>query len=177
MAKGPKSEQHEMVLESRHLLGVFFLIVLLCAFFFSMGYFLGRSQTAAPKVVSAPAKPPAAGTGGPAPSDLTFYDRVEGKPAPEKLPAEPPAAAPVSPPAQGATATSRIYLQIAAVQQESEAKRLATRLQELGFPAVIRPPREDRLYRVQVGPFDSAELAEAAARRLQAQGYTDIVRR
>lgn len=174
-----KGEPHEMVLESRHLLGVFFLVVLLCAFFFSMGYFLGRSQSAAPPTASAPAKPPAAGPAGPAPSDLTFYERVEGKPAPEKLPAASPAqpAATTAPPAQGAAATPRIYLQLAAVQQEAEAKRLAAKLQGLGFPAVIRPPHEDRLYRVQVGPFDSAELAEAAERRLRAQGFTDIVRR
>lgn len=180
MGKGPKGEQQEIVLESRHLLGVFFAVVVLCAFFFSMGYFLGRSQSASQKALSSPPREPAAGSPAPAPSDLTFYERVEGKPPAEKLPAQQPGqpVAPAEQPSPPAAAqTQPIYLQVAAMGQEVEAKRLAAKLQGLGFPAVIRPPRDDRLYRVQVGPFNSTELADAAARRLEAQGFRDLVRR
>jgi cell division protein FtsN len=176
-----KGTPHEVVLESRHLLGIFFLAVVLAAFFFSMGYFLGRSQAPAERAAGPAAAKPEAGSGGAPPTDLSFYERVESKPR-----AEPPAPPQPSAPEQGsaapgaaaaADAEHHIYLQVAAVSQEPEAKRLAKKLTDLGFPAVIRPPQEDRLYRVQVGPFNSTELADAAARRLQAQGFTDIVRR
>ncbi|MGH9804723.1 MAG: SPOR domain-containing protein [Candidatus Acidiferrales bacterium] len=172
----PEKGSHEVVLESRHLLGVFFLAVVLAAFFFSMGYFLGRSQASADRASAPPPAKPAKDSGGPPPTDLTFYERVESRPRAER-PA-PPQPAPAAPTAAAAAESEPVvHLQVAAVSQESEAKRLAKKLVVLGFPAVVRPPQGDRLYRVQVGPFDSTELADAAARRLQAQGFTDIVRR
>lgn len=178
MVKPEKGSHHEVVLESRHLLGVFFLAVVLAAFFFSMGYFLGRSQAAADRAAAPQPAKPAKSSGGAPPTDLTFYERVESKsPAVRTAaPQQPPAAA-AQPAAAPAEARPRIHLQVAAVSQEPEARRLAKKLEDLGFPAVIRPPEGDGLYRVQVGPFDSTELADAAARRLQAQGFTDIVRR
>jgi len=179
MPKPEKGSHHEVVLESRHLLGVFFLAVVLAAFFFSMGYFLGRSQAAADRAAALPPANPSKESGGPPPTDLTFYERVESKPRPVKS-AEPqavPAEAAQEPATVPAQAQVRIHLQVAAVTQEAEARRLAKKLEVLGFPAVIRPPEGDRLYRVQVGPFASTELADAAARRLQAQGFNDIVRR
>lgn len=183
MAKPEKGASHEVVLESRHLLGIFFLAVVLAAFFFSMGYFLGRSQGAAERA-AAPAPVQPAGTTRDQPAtDLSFYERVESKPRAERPPAAQVAPAEAAEQPQTGVAatpgqvTQRIFLQVAAVSQESEAKRLAKKLEDLGFPAVLWPPEGDRLYRVQVGPFDSAELADAAARRLQAQGFTDIVRR
>jgi cell division protein FtsN len=175
MAKQKKGDNYEMILESRHLLGVFFAVVLLCALFFTLGFVLGRSQ-AQERAKAAPAGKPAAAdeATGPAAKDLTFYDRVEGEPAEEGAvradvqPAPATTAAPVSNP---------VYLQVAALSQEADAKRLSQKLLELGFPVVIRPPGDDRLYRVQVGPFQTNELADAAQRRLQAQGFRQIVRR
>jgi DedD protein len=170
MAKAGKGDSYEMVLESRHLLGVFFAVVLLCALFFTFGFVLGRSQASAP----------AADSSGPSPTDLTFYDRVEGKSAEEKAATAPAVASPTksaSPAVAPARAIQPIFLQVAALSQEADAKQLAQKLQDLGFPAVVRPPREDRLYRVQVGPFESKELADAAEHRLEAQGFRQIVRR
>lgn len=179
MVKPEKGSHHEVVLESRHLLGVFFLAVVLAAFFFSMGYFLGRSQAAADRAAAPQPAEPAKDSGGPPPTDLTFYERVESKPRAERRaePQQAPAEAGQAPTAATGEGVQRIHLQVAAVSQEPEAKRLAKKLEDLGFPAVIRPPEGDGLYRVQVGPFESTELADAAARRLQAQGFTDIVRR
>lgn len=199
MAKEKKGSHYEMVLEDRHLLGVFFAVVLLCALFFTLGFVLGRNQVA--KIVPAgPAPKPAAAQPAPAPGDLSFYDRVEGKQPPESVPASPPPKAeskpagaapakPVSPPATrtpsptptptspAPAASPSIYLQVAAVTQESDAKRLAGELRKLGFPTVIVPPRGDAFYRVQVGPFDNAELAAAAEQRLEAQGFRQIIKR
>ncbi len=173
-----KGDHSDMVLGPRHLLGVFFLVVVLCAIFFTLGYVLGRSQAAPEKASVSSPKSPATGAAPPA-TDLSFYKRVEGKPAPESLPPQlpPPAGASKAATSTASRVTREIYLQVAAVTQESEAKQLAQRLLELGFPSVIRPPRDDHFFRVQVGPFESAELADAAQRRLEAQGYRDIVRR
>lgn len=87
----------DMVLESRHLIGIFLLMVVISGVVFTLGYVLGRSQyytqvraaasgnkalahpepapakTATPSVASPPVVP----TGLPAPSDLDFYRAVE----------------------------------------------------------------------------------------------------
>lgn len=169
-----KGDHSDMVLGPRHLLGVFFLVVLLCAIFFTLGYVLGRTQAAPQKALVSPPKAPAADASTPS-TDLTFYQHVEGKPAPGNLPAQPEKQP--APASATAAKAEPIYLQVAAVTQEAEAKRLAQRLLELGFPSVIRPPRDDRFYRVQVGPLETSELADAAQRRLEAQGFRAIVRR
>lgn len=183
MAKQKKGESYEMVLESRHLLGVFFAVVLLCALFFTLGFVLGRSQGEEQARTAPAAKTPAAETSGaPAAEDLTFYDRVEGQPTAETTGAgagQGGAASAVRPtPATTMpSAADPIYLQVAALSQEEDAKRLSQKLLEMAFPVVIRPPGDDRLYRVQVGPFQTKELADAAEGRLKAQGFRQIVRR
>ncbi|MEE8201238.1 MAG: SPOR domain-containing protein [Candidatus Acidoferrales bacterium] len=159
MAKGKKGSHYEMVLEDRHLLGVFFAVVLLCALFFALGFRLGENQAHSQAAVSSPPRPAPVEQQAPAPEDLSFYDRVESKEPPQ------PASEPSQP----------IYLQVAAFLQEEEAGRLADELRQMGFPPVVQPPQEDRYYRVQVGPFENTELAEAALRRLQAQGFREII--
>ncbi|MBI2955773.1 MAG: SPOR domain-containing protein [Acidobacteria bacterium] len=175
MTKEKKGGQ-DLVLEGRHLLGVFFLVVILCALFFTLGFVLGRSQATAQRA-AAPAEKAAPPAGGPAPADLSFYDRVESKEPAEKLPPQPAESKPAESKEPPAVAAASIYLQVAAVSQEPDAKRLAVELQKLGFAPVIRPPREDRYFRVLVGPFESTELATAAQRRLEAQGFREIIRR
>ncbi|MBI4467531.1 MAG: SPOR domain-containing protein [Acidobacteria bacterium] len=198
MSEQKKGGHYEMVLEDRHLLGVFFAVVLLCAIFFTLGFVLGRNQTASQQAAVPPARKTVPDTQPPAPvvDDLSFYKRVEGKSPAETLPArsspppkpqeskptETPPSQQVAPPAAALTtasppATASIYLQVAAVTQESDAKRLAGELRKLGFPSFVVPPRDDRLYRVQVGPFESAELADAAKGRLEAQGFRNILKR
>jgi cell division septation protein DedD len=113
----------DRVLESRHLVGLFLSVVLLCGVFFSLGYVMGRTQFGGPVQASeslakslrpAPADPAAktkdkgkeaAGTPAPASNEWDFYkknsnDRLEpaSKPAaPASVPAvrksEPPAPA------------------------------------------------------------------------------------
>lgn len=181
-----KGGHYDMTLEGRHLLGIFFAVVLLCAVFFTLGFVLGRNQAASLRAAPAPA-PGSAGpqAAQPQPRDLTFYDRVEGSKPEESIPAtqpaESPAAAPAPPPpasaAQTQSSAQPIYLQVAAMSQEADAKRLAAELKKLGFDSEVRPPKEDRLYRVLVGPLENDELAAAARRRLEAHGFKDVVRR
>ena len=54
-----KGGHYEMTLENRHLLGVFFAVVLLCAIFFTLGFVLGRNQAVAKVPASPPQKPSA----------------------------------------------------------------------------------------------------------------------
>jgi cell division protein FtsN len=186
-----KGGHYEMTLENRHLLGVFFAVVLLCAIFFTLGFVLGRNQAAAKAPASPPQKPSAQAPAAPAPDDLTFYERVEGKPPAETLPAtkpaeKPPAAKPAETkpaaatakpaPAKPAAPAETFYLQVAAVTQEAEAQRLVGELKRRGFSSVIIPPSADPFYRVQVGPLESADLAEAAKARLEAQGYRQVLK-
>lgn len=191
MAKGNKAGNYEIVLEQRHLIGVFFAVVLLCAVFFTLGFVLGRDRAQAALSAKTPASPAKAeqksNSGAAAPSDLTFYDRVEGKQPKETLPAKagavaasPSKVAPSSPKPEAkppAASAKTIYLQVGAFADEVQARSLAQRLLKLGFPVSIQPPRGDRLHRVRVGPFKSAGQADAAQRRLEAQGFRQILRR
>ncbi len=79
-----------MVLESRHLIGVFLLMVVIFGAVFTLGYLLGRSQGGSPHFVAAnspaggspsPAakSDPTAAGGAPAPSDWDFYRPAEPK--------------------------------------------------------------------------------------------------
>ncbi|HXE75451.1 MAG TPA: SPOR domain-containing protein [Candidatus Xenobia bacterium] len=184
MSREGKSGQSDTVLEGRHLLGVFFAVVVLCAIFFTLGFVLGRNQA-----TQQAAKSPSPGSTQQQPSaptepqarDLTFYDRVE-KPQPaENLPRGEPSetkpAAPATAPKPAAATGKPIYLQVAAVSREADAKRLMAELRKMGFDSEIRPPKEDRLYRVMVGPLANDELATAAQHRLEAQGFRSILRR
>ncbi len=191
MARGEKAGHYEIVLEQRHLLGVFFAVVLLCAVFFTLGFVLGRDRaqaSLAAKTSAPPTKAEQKSGQASAPSDLTFYDRVEGKQPKETLPPKPkPKAAspatktaatlrkPATKPA--AASVKPIYLQVGAFAEEVQARSLAQRLLKLDFPVVIQPSSKDRLHRVRVGPFASAKLADAAQKRLEAQGFRQILRR
>lgn len=197
MVKDKKGTQYEMVLEGRHLLGIFFAVVLLCAIFFTLGFVLGRNQERAAaragalKTLTAEKSVPvSASPEKPAATDLGFYQRVgSGKSSeklstPEsKLPAAEHVAIPRArkSPAQPtkfpvASAASPIFLQVAAVTQKEDAERLRAELYRLGFPSRVVPPSTDHFHRVQVGPFDNPELAAAAQRRLEAQGFSVIAK-
>lgn len=191
MARG----SYDLVLETRHLLGVFFAAVLLCALFFTLGFVVGRNQERSAarsaelkaRAGSEPASPVETKT--PASSTpLGFYERVDA-PKPSVAVArteapKPTAKTPAKPATESrpaATQASRrredsIALQVAALTQKDDAERLRGELQRLGFPVVIAPPTRDRFYRVQVGPFTDRELAAAAQRRLEAQGYSVLVK-
>ena len=94
---GKRGAGGDMVLESRHLIGIFLLMVVISGVVFTLGYILGRSQyytqvrvaasgtqalaqpepAPAKSMGTSPAAQPPAPTGLPAPSDLDFYHAVE----------------------------------------------------------------------------------------------------
>lgn len=83
MAKNGKRSGGDRILESRHLVGLFLGVVLLCGVFFTLGYVMGRTQyggpvhaAASPMKESAPA-PAAAKEKQPADPSWDFYDKKD----------------------------------------------------------------------------------------------------
>lgn len=197
----------DMVMESRHLLGVFLGIVVLCGVFFTLGYVMGRTQydTSVRAAVSPSKGKPAADSAAnpapkpaapvPAPSDWNFYRAAEPKSSTETLkPAEPKApekSAAASSPAKAPAAKDSakplwkapliprgaIVLQVAALTREGDALALAEALQQKQYPAYVLAPLSDNLYRVQVGPYADAPSAEQARRSLERDGFKAITKR
>ncbi|MBI1739257.1 MAG: SPOR domain-containing protein [Acidobacteria bacterium] len=96
--KKPGGGGRETVLESRHVVGMFLGVVVLCGVFFTLGYVMGRTQQdSSVKAVSAsnasarPAEKTA--TPSPAPSSWDFINGADAKKSPGKLetPAKPAA--------------------------------------------------------------------------------------
>ena len=44
-----------------------------------------------------------------------------------------------------------------------------------GYPASVKEPQRDALYRVQVGPYPDRQEAQTAAQALKADGFQVIV--
>lgn len=133
--------------------------------------------------------------------ELTFYKTIERKSTPNDFKVDPskeadgrdkqppktapspatPASAKPIPPNEARPAGSTIIFQVAALSKSAEAEAMARKLKEKGFQAfTISPPNDsspDKLYRVQVGPFTDATVAEQVKAKLVANGYTPITRK
>jgi outer membrane biosynthesis protein TonB len=193
--------EFELVLGNKQLLSVFFLIVLLLAVFFSMGYLAGRytaPQTTAtaqlPPISVDPApppidKPPSSSTTPPvtqtepppAPTPAKPEPPVATKapPTPAPVKPEPPKPAPAKPPdptpvAGGGALARGSYLQVAATRPP-DAVKLSQTLGQKGYQtAQMAVPNSD-LVRVLVGPLDSGAVAQTKA-KLKLDGYDSIPR-
>ncbi|MEZ5399301.1 MAG: SPOR domain-containing protein [Bryobacteraceae bacterium] len=195
--------EFELVLGNKQLLSVFFLVVLLLAVFFSMGYLAGRytapvtmANATAPdpipvgggslpeidKPPSAPVstpEPPAARPEPPVtkpeppPVSTTAPPPKPEPPKPEPPKPAPPKAEPVRPAPAGTLARGS-YLQVAATKGP-EADRMISTLASKGFPAAKMPVPDSALVRVLVGPLAGGDAAQMKA-RLKLAGYDSIPR-
>jgi cell division septation protein DedD len=214
-----KKNGGDFVLESRHLVGLFLLLVVIFGVVFTLGYLLGRSQydtkvraaVGAPPGSDAPAAAPAAKskTGPQAEdaqiskktSDWDFYhsadpqtsaDHLQPPPSKSLTASAPPASLPKPGAATPKTAKleksssgtdgplipkGTIMLQVAAVLHQDDALALAQALQQKKFPAFVIPPGDDKLYRVQVGPYADNQTASSARQELEAKGFKSIIKR
>jgi cell division septation protein DedD len=225
MASGGRRGAGERVLESRHVIGLFLLMLVFSGVFFALGYVMGRNQydgqvraasngmgvvepvlSAKPDVApkraatppnDSPDSDPATSTT----SDSTwnFYDKDKSskvpphlEPVPKTPPAPPPSrqvntrssaqptAASRAPVERSASTTplipnGAIVLQVAALARQDDALALAGSLQRKHFSAYVQPPRKDKYYRVQVGPFKDQKSAEAAKKGLESAGFKAFV--
>jgi DedD protein len=195
------AEDTEITLGTGKLLVLFFGLVGVCALFFALGYSLGRkseptiaaaSAAVAPQTVSGPNK----SSSGSASTPMTFYKSVEQKDAnPELTPAADSKtdtsalAAPANanatptPPASTPDSTTTLptggyFVQVAAVSKQEDADSLVDALKKKLYPAFVAAQvTSDKLFRVQVGPFQDVKEAEAMRTRLIADGYSPIVKK
>src|ERR1700723_1756132 len=128
MASNARRGGGDRVLESRHLVGLFLGVVLLCGVFFTLGYVMGRTQyggavhaaagvksnhpppSGSPKTQAPQAPPPAKNAPAPAPDNggWDFYDNKKSASdhlEPSPAPAAPPASAVKAPASVPAVAT------------------------------------------------------------------------
>ncbi len=200
--KNNETGEFELVLGNRQLLSGFFIVVILFAVFFVMGYIVGRNSTPATQIAASHdagtgtpsnARPqassgsvPAAQTPPAVPAELPKDDagsdtasKAAAEPQPTtraaQLPpakAEPPAAVA---PAPVEPAPGDVYLQVTAVKQE-DAETVAKTLKDKGFPALLSPGPPGKT-RVLVGPYaDRSKLGQAKA-ELERLGFQPFVKR
>ncbi len=185
-----------MVLESRHLVGVFLAAVVLGGVFFTLGYVLGRSQQADTRLAGPRPAPGPKAAGQPQPSrsvgtspgmepvippaDWNFYKKAEKtKPQlvqPPPLEKERKSSGPSPDPVAAAPTGARTVIQVAALKSVDDARHLAARLKRKRYAAFVVVPGADPYYRVQVGPFADARKAEAVRQKLERDGFKAIVK-
>jgi cell division septation protein DedD len=187
--------EFELVVGNRQLLSGFFIVVLLFAVAFAMGYVVGQNsprsakvQAEAPASTVADARPqpagpvPAAPSSSSAPVDLpaTAPAASPDSPAqPATQPARdsqnPPVATPVSTmpapaPATAAPAPSAgSFWQVMAVAQ-TDADLIAKTLKDKGFPVVLSQG-PNNLIRVLVGPYSDVQAMGKAKQDLENAGF------
>jgi len=194
------AEDTEITLGTGKLLVLFFGLVGVCALFFALGYSLGRKSEptiAAASAAVAPQTVPGANkaSSGSAAAPMTFYKSVEQKDAnPELTPAadsktdtaaastngaNPTPAPPASTPDSTTTLpTGGYFVQVAAVSKQEDADSLVDALKKKQYPAFVAAQvTTDKLFRVQVGPFQDMKDAEAMRTRLIGDGYSPIVKK
>jgi len=193
----------EITLGVGKLLGLFFMLVILCGVFLSLGYMLGRNsgkqdgmlatETAAAGTISNAAKPGATQSSPqkpvsdsqqqPAPekTDLSFYKSVEQKDANPQLQKPDSSQAPTpdskQAPEMKALANGGYVVQVAAVSKKEDADALQQALQHKQYPVVVTTGGMDKLFHVQIGPYAELKDAESMKTRLASDGYNAIVKR
>jgi len=191
--KNNESGEFELVLGNRQLLSGFFIVVILFAVFFVMGYIVGRNSSPSRLVAGGeqttaavpsetrpqPSSPKTAAPENPAPAatEPAKEDATDRQPAtkpaqePETKTETPstPAQAPVEP------APGETYLQVVSVAQH-EAEVVARTLKDKGFPSSLSPGPTGRT-RVLVGPYADISALGKAKAELENLGFHPIVKR
>jgi DedD protein len=193
----------EITLGTGRMLAIFFTLVLVCAFFFAIGFSLGRKTTPAaslltnsattPSTIVRPATKSSPAQAAPSQTDFGFYKAVGQKSADGLTPTAAPAttaattttAAPtVEPAPKDATDPGNVppagsyYVQVAAVSRQEDAESLVEALKKKQYPAFsANNAAVDKFYRVQVGPYPDQKSAEAMRARLISDGYNPIVKK
>ena len=195
----PTAQQDtEITLGTGRMLAIFFAFVLVCAFFFAIGFSLGRrtSMAGAGTLLNAPSATPATIVR-PSPAKnesppLSFYKAVGEKKADTALTpqdskasaAPPPGDSPAKAAGDAATAApapltpGSYFVQVAAVTRQEDADALVEALKKKQYPAfTVNNTSADKFYRVQVGPYADFKEADAMRARLISDGYNPIVKK
>lgn len=181
----PRNEdgEFELLLGNRQLMAVFFIVVILLAVFFAMGYIVGRnpSQVVAPETATrrADSKPvvpdvPSSSRETAAPAPAASDNDAPRETASQQGPATPPSAAEPAAAATQAKAPSRAatsgqpesgrtYLQLSAIDHD-KAEIMVELLRKKNFPAIAAEiPEKPGVFRVLVGPVPEADVNKTRA--------------
>jgi DedD protein len=198
----PEVQDTEITLGTGRLLGLFFGLVIVCALFFGLGFSLGRNSVKSTLTIeeTPTATMPAQANAGQkispgTPQKLVPPDTTETTPADAVAQSGATASPPVvtSPaPATAAAATpvpeigkgspvipsaAAYTVQVAAVSKQEDADALVTALKKKSYPVFIASNGTDKLFHVQIGPFNEIKDAEAIKTKLTSDGYNPIVKR
>jgi DedD protein len=173
-------EDTELVLSTGKVMGLFFLLVIICAFFFGWGYSLGKSVAPQPVTMAETPASPKALAGGEKPAAVKNETTEQKKPAPQLQTAKPqPVPVAAAPEVMRPDERPKGYVvQVAAVSKHQDAEALVNALRKKQYPVFIASNEPlDRLFHVQVGPFSDLKDAETMKGRLAGDGYNPIVKR
>jgi cell division septation protein DedD len=187
--------EFELVVGNRQLLSGFFIVVLLFAVAFAMGYVVGQNSprsvklasdaASASAITSASDSRPMPASPVPAPPRVQPADQgaqpaADGSPQPSTQPARDPNAAPATaPPASSSLVPSASlppgsFWQLMAIRQP-EAEAMRQTLKDKGFPAVLSPG-PNNLTRVLVGPYSDTQSFGRAKTDIENAGFQPPVR-
>jgi cell division septation protein DedD len=196
----------EITLGIGKLLGLFFVLVILCGISLGAGYSLGRNsarQAAAAELATAPVNPSPAAAGKPGASqvsqpktpdcatgencapqaasapnttDLTFYQTVQQKDAHPQLTPPEPAPAPAAQPVESRNTLGTGYLVQIAAVRYQDDAKLLSDALQKQRYPVIVSQPGDKLFHVQVGPYADFKEAEAMRARLVGAGYNAFLK-
>jgi len=185
--------EFEVLLGNKQLLSVFFIVLILMAVFFTMGYVLGRDSASrgayARPSAAKPAPAPQSQSGGfsdttpgavPEPVPPPLESGATGTRPQQQLPTT-EAAKPAPPPRQAAQspalpAPGQVFLQ-ATAGKRPDAELVASVLRKKGFAVVVAPGPTDDVFRVLVGPVDDEQAQRKTRAELEAAGFKPFPRR
>jgi cell division septation protein DedD len=183
-------EDREISLGAATILGIFFVLAMVCAAFFGFGYTLGRKSvqnTGLQAGISPSAPPikvkPAAGSVADQSSAVQVVTGADSSATPNLTAvvatASTPAATdkPSSGNAQPAISPNGAFMvQIAAVSSQEIADIELAALKKYGFDVVVRHEPQDQLLHIQVGPYATRKDAQAMQAIVLAHGFNAIVK-
>jgi cell division septation protein DedD len=202
MADSGDKRRDEKGLSARYLVLVFLMGVAACAVFFSLGFLVGynerSSRTAGmteqvtpsgviPPTVNPPLEtvqptrkePASAGIASAGPAKPTSSEAAK-----ESKPSARPATTPAAPaPPQGSPGVevgSAFTVQVAASQNQQDAEKLVKELKSRGYAVFVVTPEfahaKDNLFRVQVGPFATREVAQKVRDKIAKEGFKPFIK-
>ena len=177
-----QQQDTELTLGVGKLLGLFFLLVILCGVFFSLGYSLGKGSqktegsligndkaiAATDSKSSGPLKPI---------EDEPKSQKAETKDTTEARKDADDSKSPQPELTPSVTPGGAFVVQVAAVSKKEDAEALQQALQRKQYPVVVSPGAADKLFHVQIGPFADLKDAETMKGRLANDGYNAIVKK
>ena len=68
-------------------------------------------------------------------------------------------------------------MQVAAVSKQEDADALVSALKKKSYPVFVASNGADKLFHIQIGPFNDIKDAESMKTKLTSDGYNPIVKR